>query len=209
MVGDIRQAGLDQDVAPTVYRSFLQDRLFTLVFTNLLVHVSHDPASLIPSITKVVAEMDRDQPVFDVKTMEQRLADSLGSPRFDAALTGGFALIAAFLASIGVFGVMSYLVALRTSEIGIRLALGARRSEIVGLILREGVALALIGITMGVGGALGLSHYLAALLYGVRTRDPETFLMAVVTLFAAVMVACAIPARRAVHVDPAAALRHD
>jgi len=153
--------------------------------------------------------MDRDQPVFDAKTMEQRLADSLGSRRFNAALTGAFALIAIFLASIGVYGVMSYLVSLRTSEIGIRVALGARREQVLGMILREGLALATVGIALGVGGALGLSRYLAALLHGVGTRDAQTFAFAVLALFGAVMSACAIPGRRAAEVDPATALRHD
>ncbi len=210
VVGDIRQTGLDQDVMPTLYLNFAQERLATsLRRANLLIRVSHDPASLVTLLEKLVALLDRDQPVFDAKTMEQRLADSLGSRRFAASLTGGFALIAAFLASIGVYGVMSYFVTLRTSEIGIRLALGARRDQVLGLILREGVLLALIGAGLGVGGALGLSRYLAALLYGVGTRDPETFVAAVLALVCAVLAACAIPGRRAAQVDPATALRHD
>ena len=210
VVGDIRQTGLDQDVMPTMYLSFAQERLPTsLRRANLLVRVSHDPASMDAPLEKLAASMDRDQPVFDAKTMEQRLADSLGSRRFNAALTGAFALIAIFLASIGVYGVMSYLVSLRASEIGIRLALGARREQVLGLILREGLALATVGTALGVGGALGLSRYLAALLHGVGTRDPQTFAFAVLALFGAVMSACAIPGRRAAQVDPATALRHD
>jgi putative ABC transport system permease protein len=210
VVGDIRQTGLDQDLIPTLYLSFAQERLpSSLGRANLLIRVSHDPALLKPPLEKLVASIDRDQPVFDAKTMEQRLADSLGSRRFAASLTGGFALIAAFLASIGVYGVMSYFVTLRTSEFGIRLALGAPRDEVLGLILREGVLLALIGAGLGVGGALGLSRYLAALLYGVGTRDPETFVAAVLALVCAVLAACAIPGRRAAQVDPATALRHD
>lgn len=210
VVGDIRQTGLDQNVIPTLYLSLAQERLPTsLRRANLLIRVSRDPASVDAPLQKLAASMDRDQPVFDTKTMERRLADSLGSRRFSAALTGSFALIAAFLASIGVYGVMSYFVTLRTSEIGVRLALGARRGQVLGLILREGVLLALIGAALGVGGALGLSRYLAALLYGVGTRDPETFVTAVLSLVGAVMAACAIPGRRATQVDPATALRHD
>lgn len=210
VVGDIRQTGLDQDVIPTLYLSFAQERLpSALGRANLLIRVSHDPALLKAPLEKLVASIDRDQPVFDAKTMEQRLADSLGSRRFAASLTGGFALIAAFLASIGVYGVMSYFVTLRTPEFGIRLALGAPRDRVLGLILREGVLLALIGAGLGVGGALVLSRYLAALLYGVGTRDPETFVAAVLALVCAVLAACAIPGRRAAQVDPATALRHD
>jgi predicted permease len=210
VVGDIRQTGLDQDVTPTMYLSFAQERLpMTLTRASLLIQVSHDPASLEPSLETLVASMDRDQPVFDATTMELRLADSLGSRRFDAALTGAFALIATFLASIGVYGVMSYFVTLRTSEIGIRLALGARRGQVVELILREGVLLTLIGVGLGVCGALGLNRYLGALLDGVGTRDPETFVTAVLALVGAVLAACAIPGRRAAQIDPATALRHD
>jgi ABC-type antimicrobial peptide transport system permease subunit len=137
------------------------------------------------------------------------LSDSLVSRRFNAALTGTFASIAVFLAAIGVYGVMSYLVTLRTSELGIRLALGARRGQILMSVFREGLALAVIGVIAGVLGAITLSRYLATLLYGVGTHDPVIFVAAVVTLVGAVMAACAIPGRRASQIDPVAALRHD
>lgn len=210
VVGDIRQTGLDQDVTPTMYLSFAQERLPTsLRRANLLIRVSYDPASLVAPLEKLVASMDRDQPLFDAKTMEQRLADSLGSRQFNAALTGAFALIAAFLACIGIYGVMSYVVALRTSEIGIRLALGARPEQVLNLILREGSAIVLIGVALGLAGAFALSRYLATLLYGVSTHDSATFIAVTLGLFAAAVVACVIPGRRAANVDPAIALRHD
>jgi putative ABC transport system permease protein len=209
VVGDIHQGGLDQEAAPTAYRSFEQVADVSMTpRSNLLIRVSNDPAALIPTLDRVVAGIDRDQPVFDAKTLQRRLDDSLGSRRFDAALTGAFALIAMFLASIGVYGVMSYLVALRTSEIGIRLALGAQPGQVVGLIVREGALLGLIGVALGVGGALGLGRYLATLLYGVGTHDPATFGVAVLALFGAVLAACYVPSRRAGRVDAAIALRH-
>ncbi len=209
VVGNMRDRGLDQDVTPAVYRPYLQERVPMLTRANLLIRASRDPVPLTPSLEKLVTSMDRDEPVFDTKTMEQRLANSLGSRRFNAALTGAFALIAAFLACIGVYGVMSYLVALRTSEIGIRLALGARREQVLGLILLEGSRVALIGIIIGLAGALALSRYLRSLLYGVSTTDPETFIAVTLALFVAVVAACAIPGRRAANVDPAIALRHE
>ncbi len=209
VVGNIRQMGLDQEVMPTRYFPYLQEPLPFLARANLLVRGALDPMSMLPSIEKLVAGMDRDQPVFDARTMERRLSDSLGSRRFNAVLTGAFALIAAFLACLGVYGVMSYLVALRTSEIGIRLALGARRQQVLGLILREGSIIAFIGVALGLGGAFALSRFLATLLYGVSTRDPSTFAAVSLALFAAVLAACAIPGRRAANVDPAIALRHD
>jgi predicted permease len=209
VVGSIRQAGLDQDVTPTLYRSYLQEPLPILVRSNLLIRTSGDPTLLTPSIERVLASMDRDQPLFDVKTMEERLSDSLISRRFNAALTGTFAAIATFLAAIGVYGMMSYLVTLRTSELGIRLAMGAQRGQILISVFREGISLALIGVALGVVGALTLSRFLASLLYGVGTHDPSTFVFAAITLVAAVMAACAIPGRRAAQIDPVIALRHD
>lgn len=208
VVGDIRQTGLDQDVTPTTYRLIQTEQSPILRRTNLLIRTANNPAALIPTLEKVVAGIDPDQPVFDAKPLQKRLDDSLGSRRFNAALTGAFALIAMFLASIGVYGVMSYLVTLRTSEIGIRLALGAQRGQVVGLILREGALLGLIGVALGAGGALGLSRYLATLLYGVGTRDAETFGIAVLALLGAVLAACYVPGRRAGRVDAAIALRH-
>jgi len=209
VVGNMRDRGLDQDVTPALYRPYMQEPLPLLARANLLVRASHDPVAILPTIEKLVAAMDRDQPVYDARTMERRLADSLGSRRFNAALTAAFALIAGFLACIGVYGVMSYLVALRTSEIGIRLALGARPEQVLGLILREGSNMALIGVIIGLAGAFALSRYLRALLYGVSTHDPTTFVAVTLTLFAAVVAACAIPGRRAANVDPAIALRHE
>ena len=208
-VGSIRQAGLDQDVTPTLYRSYLQEPLPVLTRSNLLIRASGDPALLTSSIGRVLASMDPDQPLFDVKTMEERLSDSLVSRRFNAALTGTFAAIATFLAAIGVYGIMSYLVTLRTSELGIRLALGARRGQLLMSVFREGMVLSTIGVVLGVGGAIALSRYLATLLYGVGTHDPATFTLAVITLVGAVMTACAIPGRRASRIDPITALRHD
>ena len=211
VVGDVRQSGLDQDVTPTVYSNFLQVQAAfpVLARVNLLIRASRDALGLVPSVERIVAGMDRDEPLFNVKTMEQRLSDSIGSRRFDAAITGAFALIAAFLAAIGVYGVMSYLVTLRTPEIGIRLALGARRGRVFGAILREGMLLTLTGGALGIAGAIALSRYLATLLYGVSTRDLSIFIGAVLALFAAAIAACAIPGQRAASVDPATALRHN
>jgi putative ABC transport system permease protein len=209
VVGSLHQAGLDQDAAPTLYRSFQQEEFPTgLRRVNLVVRTSGEPVLLTSPIEKMVASMDRDQPVFDVRTMEQRLADSIVSRRFDAALTGTFASIAVLLACIGVYGVMSYLVTLRTSELGIRLALGAQRRQLLISIFREGITLAIIGAVFGITGAFILSRYLSTLLFGVGTHDPATFITASAALVGAVIAACAIPGRRASQVDPVSALRH-
>jgi putative ABC transport system permease protein len=214
VVGTIHQRALDQEAGPALYLSFLQERDpvlrgASILIHSALIHSANDLASLTPILREAAASIDRDQPIFDVKTLEQRLDDSLGSRRFNAALIGCFALIAAALAAIGVYGVMSYLVALRTSEIGIRMALGEQPGQVLRLIVREGLVLGLIGGFVGVAGALGLSRYLATLLYGVGTRDPATFCAAAVMLFGAVLAACFIPGRRAAHIDPVTALRHE
>ncbi len=175
VVGNIHQGGLDRDVTPTIYRSSLQGGA-------LLIHSASDPTSLIPAVEKIVASIDRDQPIYDVRTMQRRLYDSLGSRRFNAVLIGCFALMAAMLASIGVYGVMSYLVTLRTSEIGIRLALGAQPGQVLSLILREGLALGALGSVLGIAGALSLSRFLATLLYGVSAQDAATYSFFTLTL---------------------------
>jgi predicted permease len=209
VVGNIHQGGLDREAGPALYRSFLQENNPVLRGASILIRAASDPTSLTPILREVATSIDRDAPVFDIKTMEQRVTDSLGSRRFNAALIGCFALMAAILAAIGVYGVMSYLVMLRTSEIGIRLALGAPSGQVLGMIVREGLVLGLLGGVLGIGGALGLSRYLATLLYGVGTRDPATFCIATAALCGAVLAACFVPGRRAAHIDPVAALRHE
>ena len=176
---------------------------------NFLIRCSSDPAPLIPSIQRIVALMDRDEPVFDVKTMDQRLTDSLGSQRFNAALIGAFALLALLLAAVGVYGVMSYLVVLRTHEIGIRMALGAQPRQVLNLVLREGITMAVLEGVAGIAGAVVLSRYFAALLFGVTRLDPFTYLAVPLFLLGVVLVACYVPGYRAARVDPLTALRHE
>jgi putative ABC transport system permease protein len=208
VVGDSRQFALDRDPGPTVYRSIRQDQNPFLLRMTLFVH-SANPAPLGPTVERIVSAIDPDEPVYDVKTMEDRLSDSIGTPRFNASVVGSFALMAAFLASIGVYGVMSYLVTLRSQEMGIRLALGARPVQIERLILREGVVLGSIGAALGIAGALGLSRFLAALLRGVNTLDPTTFVAVTAVLFGIVLAACYFPGHRAAHADPLTVLRHE
>ncbi len=202
VVGTIHQSGLDRDVAPAVYHASFQGG-------SLLIHATSDPTPLIPVVEKLVASLDRDQPIYDVRSMQRRLDDSLGSRRFSAALTGCFAFIAAVLACIGVYGVMSYVVTLRASEIGIRLALGARPSQVLTTILREGLGLSAVGSVLGIAGALSLSRFLTTLLYGVSPRDIATYGIFTVLLMGVAFLASVLPGRRASHVDPTVALRHD
>jgi putative ABC transport system permease protein len=164
----------------------------------------------LPSIlARSVTSIDPDQPVYDVKTMEQRLAGSLASRRFNAVWIGCFAAAAILLAAIGVYGVMSHLVTLRTQEIGIRLALGARPGQVLHLIVREGFVLAIAGSVIGLAGACALRRSLSMLLFGVSTLDPAIYSGCTAALLIAVLAACYGPALRAARLDPMTSLRHD
>jgi putative ABC transport system permease protein len=152
--------------------------------------------------------LDSDLPVYDIATIDQRLSGSLGRRRFLLLMLGGFAVLALLLATIGIYGVASYSVAQRTHEIGIRMALGASSDEVLRLVLRQGMLLGILGIAVGLGGAIALTRLMAGLLYGVTATDPITFAAVSLLLATAALVAQLIPARRAARVDPMIALRH-
>jgi putative ABC transport system permease protein len=176
---------------------------------GILIRLSSDFA-LSPSILeRLVTSVDPDQPVYDIKTMDQRLADSLVSRRFNAVWIGCFGTAAILLAAIGVYGVMSYLVTLRTQEMGIRLALGARPEQVLQLIVRDGLLLGMVGSAIGLTGAYVLSRFLTLLLFGVSTVDPATYAGFTAVLLIAVFGACYRPGLRAARVDPVTSLRHD
>jgi putative ABC transport system permease protein len=209
VVGDVRQNGLDRDAEPWFYQCYVQGQLDMLQRMGILIRTSSDFTSLPSMVARLVTSIDSDQPIYDVKTMDQRLADSLASRRFNAVWIGCFAVAAMVLAAIGVYGVMSYLVTLRTQEIGIRLALGARPGQVIHLIVREGLVLAIAGSTIGLAGAYALRRFLSLLLFGVSTLDPAVYLGFTAALLIAVLAACYGPGRRAARVDPMTSLRHD
>jgi putative ABC transport system permease protein len=176
---------------------------------SFLVRTAAAPQSAIRTVEAQLFAVDRSVPVFDVKTMEQRLTDSLAPARFHLLLIGVFAAIAMVLAAVGVYGVMSYLVALRTREIGIRLALGASFEDVLGLVLKESVALAVLAILAGIGSAWGLTRYLKSMLYGVAPLDGWTFATMPVLLAAIALSASLVPALKALRIDPTIALREE
>jgi putative ABC transport system permease protein len=208
-VGDVRQKGLDRDVEPWFYQSYFQNQSDFVARMGILVRTSSDSTFSPSMIAALVASIDPDQPVYNVKTMDQRLADSLASRRFNAVWIGCFAVAAILLAAIGVYGVMSYLVTLRTQEMGIRLALGARQGQVLQLIVREGLMLGVVGGAIGLAGAYALRRFLTLLLFGVSTLDPATYAGFTVALLIAVFAACYGPGLRAARVDPLTSLRHD
>jgi len=204
IVKDIKHDGLDIDGVPHIYASIYQgaDRAFSLALRTSL------PATLLePQIRHEIQSIDPGLPVFNVSSMNDILDRSLASRRFSADLVAGFAGLALLLASIGIYGLLAYMVGQRSREIGLRIALGARRTDILGLILGKGLVLAAIGILTGVFLAASGASMMASLLYGVRPHDPAVFLAVPLLLQAVALLASYIPARRATKVDPILALR--
>jgi len=214
VVGDVKSF-VGQPARPTVFIPVAQTpyglfRIFEGWFpTHLVVRAEGNPEALRTTVERTMRELDPEVPVGRVRTMEQVLAGSLALQQFLMVLLGAFAGLAIVLATIGVYGLMSYMVAQQRHEIGIRLALGARPQDIWRRVVGRGLILSVAGVTLGAGGALALTRLLAGLLFGIRPDDPLTFTGAVVALVAAGALACAIPAARAACVDPMVALRYE
>jgi predicted permease len=204
IVKDIKSDGLDIDGVPHIYVPIYQDsnkRLSVVLRTSL-------SASLLePQIRHEIQSIDPGLPVFGVSSMNDVLDRSLASRRFSADLVSGFAGLAVLLASIGIYGLLAYMAGQRSREIGIRMALGARREDILRMFLRKGVALAGVGVAAGLVFSASTASVMGSLLYGVRPHDPVVFLIVPLLLFAIAVLACYLPARRATKVDPMFALR--
>ncbi len=176
---------------------------------TLVLRVAGDPNALVSSLRRVLAGMDPDAPLFEIKTMEDYLVLDLGRARFQTALLSLFAGIALLLTAIGLYGVVAYGVAQRTHEIGVRMALGASRKDVLQMVLNQGLLLTFLGVAVGVLGALGLAKFIESLLYQILPRDPATYLVVCVTLGVVALLASYIPAMRAIRVDPVVALRYE
>ena len=215
VVGHVKQWGLDSDdtskVRDQIYIPFLQipDRFMTegVAGVPIVLRTIPEPLSLVNAVRTQIAGPARDQPIYSVRTMEQIISGSLAERRFTMLLLIIFAATALLLAAVGIYGVMSYAVTRRTHELGIRAALGASRREIVGLVVRQGMKLAGVGMAAGLVAALALTRLMADLLYGVRPADPATLAAVTLLLGGVALLACYIPARRATAVDPVVALR--
>jgi predicted permease len=195
-------------VEPQFYVSIYQlPQDFASTFANILVRTGGDPASFVPAVRRELANIDPDQPIYNARTMEQVVGQSIADRRFVLILLGAFSLLALLLASIGIYGVMSYSVAQRTQEIGVRMALGAARTQVFRMMITGAARLALAGIVLGVVGALALTRLMTAFLFGVSPSDPLTFLLISAFLAAIALLSSCIPVRRAMKVDPIAALR--
>jgi putative ABC transport system permease protein len=208
VVGSVRQVGLDSDSFPEYYAPFTQasPRLRPRV---LFIRATGDPLSLVAAVKDRIWAVDKDQTIWAVRTMEEIVARWLAPRRFNLLLLGVFAALALALASVGIYGVMSYAVSQRTREIGVRLALGAQPRDILKLIVGQGLALTLGGVALGLLASLALTRWLESLLFGVSTTDPLTFAGVALLLTLVALLACYVPARRATKVDPLVALEHE
>jgi putative ABC transport system permease protein len=208
VVGDVKNLGLDAEDDSAMYCPFVQEP-YNIRTMTLVLRTEVAPASLVAAVRREVNSIDPDLALAHIKTMDQLMDESLGQSRYRGVLLGIFAIVALILAAVGIYGVIAYAVNQRTREIGIRLALGAQKRDILKLVIRQGVILSLIGVAIGVGASLALMRFLSSLLYGVSNTDPLTFAGVVLLLIGVALLACSIPARRAARVDPMIALRQD
>ena len=213
IVGNVKHSGPDMPEKPEVYVPYLQPLFSTATSVigpmYLVIRGTSDSANLAAAVRTEIASLDKNQPVSNIKTITQRLSESLAQRRFNMLLLGIFAGVALVLASVGIYGVMSYTVTQRTHEIGIRMALGARASNVLKLILGHALVLAIIGVAIGLTTALALTRVISSLLYEVSATDPLTFAVVSLILVGVALGACLVPARRALKVDPMSALRHE
>jgi putative ABC transport system permease protein len=204
VVGDIRHSSLQSPPFPTMYFPFLNPGGM-----NLVVRTKGDPLSLVGAVRKEVQALDPDQPIAGVKKMSDWVDSSVAAPRYRTTLLTLFAALAMILAATGIYGVMSYSVAQRTHEIGVRMALGARQFDVLKMVVRQGMVLTLVGVALGLAGAFALTRVMSTLLFGVTEKDPITFGVVAALLIAVAFIACFVPARRATKVDPLVALRYE
>ena len=208
VVKDSAQAELDRDTRPEIYFA-LGQMAGRYRRMNLAVRTSVDPKSTLGAIQSAIREVDKDQPVYQVQTINELIRDSIGTRRFALTILILFAVLALVLAVSGIYGVISYSVTLRTQEIGIRMALGAKARDVLRLVLFEFMRLTLVGVALGLGAAYGLTRLMNSLLFGVTATDITTFVLVAVGLSLVALVACLVPARRATRVDPLVALRYE
>jgi putative ABC transport system permease protein len=205
VVADVKHAGLAA-ARPLVYMPLAQ-RPFNM--SRLVVKTEGNPTRYFGAIREAVHSVDKDQPIYDVRTLEERIGMSVGQERFNAWLLALFSGLALLLAAIGLYGVLSYTVAQRTHEMGVRLALGAAAGDVLRLVMRHGATLIAAGLAIGIAGSLALTGLVESLLFGVSPSDPFTQLAVIVVLALVAVAACWLPARRAAKVDPIVALRYE
>jgi predicted permease len=206
VVGDVKHFGQDTAARPKIFSSHLQD---AGKWTGLVVRSAGNPIGLLASIRNEVLAIDKAQPVFEIQTLEQLVSQTIAPRRFVMLLLGIFAVIALLLATIGIYGVIAYSVSKRTHEIGVRMALGAQGTDVLRLVLRQGMILTLIGLAVGLAGSIAVSRLIANQLYQVEATDPLIYTIVPSVIAVVALIACAIPAHRATKVHPMEALRYE
>lgn len=215
VVKDVKQESWVDEPSNEIYVPFQQSGGFFrstarhYASMTIVVRTKVEPRSLAEAAQDTVRSFDRDLPVSNVVTMDQVIADSLWQPRFNLQLIGFFAGVALLLAAVGLYGMMSYSIAQRTHEVGLRMALGAQQSDVIKLVLTQGIKLTLAGVTLGLFASIALTRLMSNLLYGVSATDPTTFATIAIVLMGVAVIACLVPARRATKVDPMVALRYE
>jgi putative ABC transport system permease protein len=206
VVADVKNMELKEQPEPEIYFSSLQSPFEAM---SIVIRSSVEPGSLAGAVRGAVAEVDKTVPVADIETMDRIITESVMQPRFNMVLLGLFSAIALMLSAAGIYGVTSYTVTQRTHELGIRLALGAQLGDVLRLILKQGLAVILIGVAIGLAAAFVLTRLLRTLVFGISTNDPVTFIGITLLLSLVALIACYVPARRATKVDPLVALRYE
>ena len=206
VVADVKQYGLDSEQKTQFYRPLRQLPLRPL---SLVVRTAAEPAGLTPALRQAFASVDADLPIDKVRPMGQLLDDASAPKRLSFLLLGSFAATALLLAAVGIYGVLAFSVAQRTQEIGIRMALGARRRDVLWMVFGQGLRLALAGVALGVTAAFGVTRLMSGLLFGVSPTDPATLVAVSALLLGVALLACVVPARRATRVDPMVSLRSE
>ena len=209
VVGDVKHSGLDQPVDPAAYTPFPQSNEIWRSFMTLAIRKRGVSSGLVEEVKKQVWSLDSRIPVSDVHTMDELMAVSLAQQRFNMLLLGLFAALALVLAAVGIYGMMAYRVGQRMHEIGIHIALGAQRRDVLRLVMGDGAKLACFGIAIGIAGAIALTRLMTSLLFEVKPTDPETFAVVAIVLAIVALAACYVPTRRAMRVDPMVALRYE
>ena len=206
VVADVKHFGLREEAPPVAY--YAQELIPRRGMTFVL-HTAGDPLAAVPGVRQVLADMDPEQPISEISTADRVLSDSVAQPRFFASLLAVFALLALVLASLGIYGVISYQVGQRTRELGIRIALGAGKGDALRLVLRGGMTPAVLGTVLGLGAALALTRVMGALLFEVGSADLPTYVGVAAALLLVAGAACVVPAWRATRIDPVGALRSE
>jgi putative ABC transport system permease protein len=210
VVDEVRQQGLTEQPELAIYQPYPQvTRTFFLGHMTFAVRTASNPQSIAPAVRSVLRNVDQNQPAQSISTMEDIVAGTTTEPRFQTRLLAVFAMLALTLAAIGVYGVLAYSVSERTHEIGIRMALGAGKGNVMGMVLRNSLILAAAGVSLGTAGALIVTRVLGRFLFEVKPTDPATFAVVALLLAAIALLAGCIPARRATKVDPVVALRFE